>query len=132
MAMNKTQPTDASVSKFFRSLSGERARADCETLVALMRAATKSEPRMWGPSIVGFGEQRLRYASGREGDWFVVGFSPRKAALVLYSLHPKNNKALLATLGKHKTGGGCLYIRSLDDVDLKVLKALIVASVKTI
>ncbi len=129
MAELKTKKTAASVAAFLAGLDDPRARKDARTLVALMKAATGARPRMWGPSIVGFGDLRYRYASGREGDWFLMGFSPRKQGLVLYLMSGLHRHAgLLAELGKHTTGKGCLYIKKLDDVDPAVLRRLVKAA----
>ena len=122
----KTQPNEASVTAFLNGIADEKRREDCFSVLALMRKITRTEPMMWGGSIVGFGNRRYRSASGREVDWFLTGFSPRKAALTLYLMGGlESRRALLKTLGKHKTGGGCLYIRDLKDVDQRVLTALI-------
>ena len=129
----KTKKTKASVVGFLRSVEDERRRADSRTLVRMMRTVTKAEPAMWGPSIVGFGAYRYRYDSGREGDWFLTGFSPRKAALSIYEMSGfKGHDALMSRLGRFKAGKGCLYVRSLADVDLAVLKALLSASVREV
>ena len=130
MAENKTKPTALSVAAFLAALDDETKRADAKTLVKMMQVATGEKPKMWGPSIIGFGTYHYVYESGREGDMPIAGFSPRKAATVLYSLigYPGAD-ALLAKLGKHTTGKGCLYIKKLADVDLKVLDALLTNSV---
>jgi hypothetical protein len=128
-AKNKTTKTRGSVPKFLGALDDER-RKDCEALVTLMRRATRAEPKMWGPSIVGFGDRHLKYESGRELDWFVAGFSPRKNDLTLYLTG--FDEALMARLGKHKTGGGCLYIKRLSDVDVAVLEKLVKRSVQNV
>ena len=126
MAELKTKLTGASVSGFIERLPDEARRADCRELVKLMRKVTRSKPAMWGPSIVGFGRQTLHYASGRDLDWFLAGFSPRKQDLVLYLLGGyAGQSTLLRRLGKHKIGKSCLYIKRLEDVDLKVLERLI-------
>ena len=128
-AKNKTRATGASVEKFLSGLDVTR-EADCRELVAMLRRATKAEPKMWGANIVGFGDHRLKYESGRELDWFLVGFSPRKAALTLYGMGgAKLDAATAKRLGKHETGGGCLYIRKLADVDGKVLEEIVRGSV---
>jgi hypothetical protein len=128
-AKNKTRKTEASVEKFLSGLDGER-QADCRKLAAILQRVTKAEPKMWGPNIVGFGDHRLRYESGRELDWFLVGFSPRKAALTLYGMGvAKLDAATAKRLGRHETGGGCLYIRRLGDVDAKVLEEIARSSV---
>jgi hypothetical protein len=130
MAELKTTTNRASVRKFIDGIEDETRRADCRTVMKLMQDITKAEPAMWGPSIVGFGSYHYKYESGREGDWFVTGFSPRKQALTLYitSGFSKYDE-LLATLGTHKTGKSCLYIKRLDDIHLPTLKKLIKASV---
>lgn len=131
MAELKTKATNASVDKFLAGVQDERRRNDCLTVAKLMQQVTKAPPKMWGPSIVGFGDYTYRYESGRELEWFLVGFSPRKEALTLY-LMPGSLEfsAALKNLGKHKTGKGCVYIKSLDDVDQHALKALLQESVK--
>jgi hypothetical protein len=129
MADNKTKPTKLSVSSFIGALTDETKRADAKSLVKLMQRATGEEPKMWGPSIIGFGSYHYTYESGREGDMPLVGFSPRKAATVLYGTGIGDSEKLLATLGKHTTGKGCLYIKKLADVDQKVLESMIVKSV---
>ena len=127
----KTQPNAASVTAFLDGVGDERRRKDAFTVLAMMKKATKAEPKMWGGSIVGFGTRRYEYASGREGDWFVMGFSPRKAALTLYLMGGLDRHgALLKTLGKHTRAKGCLYIRDLEDVDRRVLTTLIDDSLK--
>ena len=126
MAELKTKKTKASVASFLAGVADEAKRKDCEAIVALMKKATKSEPKMWGPAIIGFGDVHLVYESGRELDWFPVGFSPRKEAIVLYlSGGLERHTALLKKLGKHKASKGCLYIKRLGDVDRKVLETLI-------
>ncbi len=126
MAENKTKPTAKSVSSFLDSCADERRRADGKVLVRLMQKVTGKKPTMWGPSIVGFDSYHYTYESGREGDAPIVGFSPRKGAQVLYgAIGFDGADALLAKLGKHSTGKGCLYIKKLEDVDMKVLEALV-------
>ena len=123
----KTKKNEASVDDFIESVQDEQVRADCLEIAKMMEQATKSKAKMWGSSIIGFGEQHLIYESGRELDWMKIGFSPRKQNITLYiSL----NESLLKKLGKHTTGKGCLYIKKLADVDKKVLKELITASAK--
>jgi len=130
MAENKTKPTKASVAAFIDALTDSTRRADAKALVKLMRNATGEPPKMLGPSIIGFGSYHYKYDSGREGDMPLVGFSPRKAATVLYCLKGSSESAeLLAKLGKHTTGKGCLYIKKLADVDQKVLEELVVKAV---
>jgi hypothetical protein len=125
MAENKTKPTKSSVSAFINSLTDETRRADAKTLVKLLQNATGEKPTMWGPAIIGFGSYHYVYDTGREGDMPLVGFSPRKAANVLYiNTSFSGAKALLNKLGKHSTHGTCLNIKKLGDVDQKVLEAL--------
>jgi len=131
MAELKTKKTEASVEDFLNGLPSEQTRVDCFEIVKIMKQATKEEPKMWGSSIIGFGSIQLKYASGREQDWMRIGFSPRKQNLTLYLSGNFNAYTdLLHKLGKHKTGGGCLYIKTLKDVDSRVLKELIHLSVK--
>lgn len=131
MAELKTKKTEASVDDFLNGVKDEATKKDCLEIVKLMKQATKADPKMWGSSIVGFGTQHLKYASGRELDWMVIGFSPRKQNLTLYIPGSLESYAeLLKKLGKHTTGKGCLYVKSLKDVDAKVLKELIQRSVK--
>jgi len=126
----KTKENDASVEAFLAK-QGDDVAADCRTIVKMMMKATGEEPRMWGASIVGFGKYAYKGASGREGEWMVTGFSPRKANLSLYILSGLDGSGtMLSKLGKHTTGKGCLYIKRLSDVDLKVLEQLIVNGVK--
>jgi hypothetical protein len=122
MAELKTKVNDASVTAFLNKITSEEKRADSFELLKLMEQVTKQKPKMWGTSIIGFGNVHLKYESGRELDWFIAGFSPRKQNLALYGF-PHNE--LLKKLGKYKTGGGCIYINKLKDVDAKVLKELI-------
>jgi hypothetical protein len=128
----KTQPTQASVLEFINQIENESRRSDCLTVLEMMRAATGAEAVMWGSSIVGFGSYHYRYASGREGDWMLVGFSPRKNDLTLYlTCGTERFKEQLPRLGKYKTSGGsCLYLKKLADVDLTVLKELIQVAVE--
>jgi Domain of unknown function (DU1801) len=127
---NKTQPTDASVAAFVAGLADERQRADSERLIALMSKVTGEPATMWGPSIIGFGSYHYRYASGREGDAPLVGFSPRKTALTLYASAGEDGRAeLLARLGPHKVGKSCVYVKRLSDVDEQVLADLVRAGV---
>jgi Domain of unknown function (DU1801) len=128
----KTKENEASVDDFIKTVPDEQKRNDCQALVRMMQKATKEKPRMWGSSIIGFGNKRYKSpASGREVDWFKIGFSPRKANLSLYLTTVINDHSpALQKLGKHKTGGGCLYINKLDDVDLKVLEQMISEAAK--
>lgn len=131
MAELKTQENDASVTEFLDAIADEKKRADAYALLEMMRKATKAEPRMWGSAIVGFGKMRYAYASGREGDWFPLGFSPRKDNLTLYSMGGWTQyPALLEKLGKHSLGKGCLYIKKLEDVDKPTLKKLVGETLK--
>jgi hypothetical protein len=129
MAELKTRVTRASVEKFLEGIKDEKKRQDCYQLLKIMKKATKAEPKMWGTSIIGFGDYHYVYASGREGDWFMAGFSPRVQNLTLYMMGGFDSDAL-KRLGKYKTGKGCLYINKLEDVDTKVLDELITKSVK--
>lgn len=125
MAELKTKQTDASVEAFLNTIDDAQKRQDAFTILAMMEATTKAKAKMWGPAIIGFGDKRLVYDNGRELDWFIMGFSPRKQNFALYvSAAVKDEQGLLATLGKHKTGKGCLYINKLSDVDSKVLQAI--------
>jgi hypothetical protein len=129
MAELKTKVTRASVEKFLEGIKDEKKREDCFQLLKIMKKATKAEPKMWGTSMIGFGDYHYVYASGREGDWFLTGFSPRAQSLTLYMMGGFD-ASTLKKLGKYKTGKGCLYINKLEDVDLKVLNELIVKSLQ--
>ena len=131
MAELKTIPTKSSVDKFLKGVIDQEKRQDCYEILKLMEISTKSKAKMWGTSIVGFGDYHYRYESGREGDWFITGFSPRKQNLTLYMMGGFHQfEDLMKQLGKHTTGKGCLYINKLEDVDTKVLKKLITQSVQ--
>jgi hypothetical protein len=131
MAELKTKKNDASVEDFLNTIKDEQIRADCFEISKLMSQVTKAEPKMWGSSIVGFGQYHYKYASGRENDWMLVGFSPRKQNITLYIMAGFDRyDELLAKLGKFTTGKSCLYIKKLADVDKKVLKKLVTESVK--
>ncbi len=131
MAELKTKVNEQSVTKFLNSIKDKQRRQECLTVLEMMKKATKTEPKMWGSSIVGFGKYHYVYASGREGDWFLTGFSPRKQSLTLYIMGGLSaHEALLQKLGKHKTGKGCLYVNKLEDLDLPTLRKLIVEGVK--
>ena len=131
MAELKTKVNQASVTKFLESISDDAKRADSHTLVEMLRTATKAEPKMWGSSIVGFDDYHYVGKSGREGDWLLAGMSPRKQNLTLYMLGGwEYHTELLAKLGKHSLGKGCLYIKRLDDVNKPVLKKLIAEALK--
>ncbi len=126
----KTKETSASVEAFIAKQS-EAVASDCRTLIKLMKKATGEEPKMWGASMVGFGRYAYKGKSGREGEWMVTGFSPRKANLTIYIMIGfEEEAALMQKLGKHTTGKSCLYIKKLSDVDLKVLESLTVKGVK--
>ena len=126
MAELKTKKTKLSVDAFIKKIPEAQKQKDSFAIVEMMEKATKAKGKMWGSSIIGFGDQHLKYESGRELDWFVMGFSPRKQNLTLY-IHGTVSKqqALLKKLGKHKTGKGCLYINKLEEIDLAVLKEII-------
>jgi hypothetical protein len=126
MAENKTKQTDASVDEYLAAIDDEARRKDCQALARLMAKATGLPPKMWGTAIAGFGSHHYKYDSGREGDICLVGFSSRKGDISLYGLNAApDREVLLPKLGKHKAGKGCLYIRRLSDIDLKVLEKLI-------
>lgn len=128
---NKTRPTDADVTGFLTSVENETRRRDGLALDALFRRVTGWTPRMWGPTMVGYGQYHYRYATGREGDFLATGFSPRKANLSIYIMPGyRDYGAILERLGKHKTGKSCLYINKLADVDAGVLEDLIRAGLK--
>ena len=131
MAEPKTRPTGASVTAFLDAVENPQRRADAKAVLKLMKALSGLKAEMWGSSIVGFGRQDLAYADGRTLDWPLIGFSPRKANLVLYLMDGYDDyAAMLAKLGKHKTGRSCLYVNKLADVDMKVLEDLIKASLE--
>lgn len=130
MVENKTKPSSGDVMAFLDKIADPVRRSDCMRLKELMQRLTGAPPLMWGDSIVGFGTYRYRYASGREGEWFLTGFSPRKQNLTLYiSCALDQYKEILSNLGKHKHGKGCLYLNKLEDIDLKVLEELISSSI---
>ena len=130
MAEAKTKPTAASVDKHLAAVATDAQRADAHSLIALMRRVTREEPKMWGPSIIGFGTYHYRYESGREGDAALAGFAIRKSDLTVYiTAGFDGQEALLATLGKHKVSKACLYIKRLSDIDLKILAKLVSRSV---
>lgn len=131
MAELKTQKTDESVDYFLNQVADEKKREDSFKIKELMAEVTGEEPKMWGSSIVGFGEYHYCYESGREGDWFLTGFSPRKRNLSLYIMAGfEDYEDLLSRLGKYKTGKACLYINKLEDVDQQVLRELVSASAR--
>jgi hypothetical protein len=124
--MAEPKTNTASVEKFLNGIADEQRRQDSFQLLEIMKAATRAEPAMWGTSIVGFGRYQYKYQSGTKGEWFLVGFSPRKQDLTLYIMSGlERYDTLLKKLGKHKTGKSCLYIKKLGDVDLSTLKQLI-------
>jgi hypothetical protein len=126
VAENKTKQTEASVQDYLASIENQARRKDCEELAQLMTKATKEPPKMWGPSIVGFGSYHYRYESGREGDMCLVGFSSRKSDISLYGLNSAvDADNLFSKFGKHKAGKGCVYIKTLADVDQKILAQLV-------
>ncbi len=130
MSQRKTTQNDADVNQFLDGVENPRRRADARQLLALMQEVTGEPPKMWGTSIVGFGSYHYRYASGREGDSLVVGFSPRKQNLAIYIMPGFSDYGeLLGRLGKYRTGKSCLYVNKLEDVDLKLLEELVRESV---
>jgi len=130
MSELKTKANKASVSKFINSVEDPQKKADCKKLLKIMKEITGAAPKMWGDSIVGFGAHSFTYASGRSGEWFLSGFSPRKQNLTLYIMSGFDKfSGILKKLGKHSTGKGCLYVKRLDDVNEEVLKELITKSV---
>lgn len=131
MAELKTKPTTTNPLDFLNAIEDAQTRVDCLSILQMMQDATGTEPVMWGPGIVGFGQYHYKSKSGREGDWFLTGFSPRKQNLSLYIMSGFDRHAeLIDKLGKYKTGVGCLYIKRLADVDREVLRELIRESVK--
>jgi hypothetical protein len=131
MAELKTMPNEQSVEAFLNSISDDKKRQDSFTILKLMEEATDEEPQMWGDSIIGFGRYKYKYASGREGEWFLTGFSPRVQNLTLYIMSGFEwYGELLDQLGNYKTGKSCLYINNLEDVDLQTLKELVEQSVE--
>ena len=132
LAQIKTRPTFASVEEFINDIPNEQKRKDSFAILEMMKKASGEEAVLWGSSIIGFGNKRYKSpATGREVDWFLIGFSPRKANLTVYLVAGlKEHAAALKKLGKHKVGGGCLYINRLEDVDVKVLKSIVEASLK--
>ena len=132
LAEIKTRETTASVEDFINSVPDEQKRKDSFVILEMMKKASGEEPKMWGSSLIGFGNKRYKSpATGREVDWLLIGFSPRKANLSLYlTMNIKEHADVLKKLGKHKTGVGCLYINKLEDIDLKVLKGIIAIALK--
>jgi hypothetical protein len=129
MGEAKTRLTGASVDKFLDAIENDQVRDDCRTIAGIMEKAAKAPPRMWGTSIVGFGTQRTTYASGREAEWMLTAFSPRKQNITLYLGHLDEQRDLLDKLGTHSCGKGCLYIKRLSDVHLPTLTKLVKSSV---
>ena len=126
----KTKLNDGAVNEFINGIESELKRNVSFKIIEMMKKITKSEPKMWGDSIIGFGNYHYKYASGREGDWFLCGFSPRKQNLSIYIMSGFNKyENILRKLGKHKTGKGCLYVKNLEEIDLKVLENLLKQSV---
>lgn len=131
MAELKTKPTKESVKDFLNRISDEERRADCFAVAKIMEEITGEKPKMWGPSIVGFGSFHYKYASGREGDWLMMGFSPRKKDLTLYLMMGfEKHGDLMEKLGKHSSSKSCLYIKRLSDIHIPTLKKLIKVSLK--
>jgi hypothetical protein len=126
----KTKPTDLPVTVFIAAIADEKRRADCRAVLGLMQEITGAEPKMWGASMVGFGRYRYRHESGRDGEWFLTGFSPRKSDLTLYlTTGFESPPELMQKLGKHKSGRSCLSVRKLEDIDFATLRELLVRSV---
>ncbi|HUF27193.1 MAG TPA: DUF1801 domain-containing protein [Gemmatimonadaceae bacterium] len=131
MSENRTKPTDESVDAFLSAVPDEERRADCRRVLDIMREITGKEPRLWGRGMIGFDSYHYRYGSGREGDWFITGFSPRKNDLTIYIMAGFDRyEELMGRLGKHRTGKSCLYLKRLADVDPELLKELIAESVR--
>ena len=131
MAELKTKRNDNSVEAFLNGITEARMRDDAFTILELMKKITRAEPTMWGSSIIGFGSYHYKYDSGREGDWFIAGFSPRKQNLTFYIMPGiERYGELLKKLGKYKTGRSCLYVKTLDDIDLATLKEMLKQAVK--
>lgn len=129
----KTQPTSVSPAKFLAGLEDDKKRTDAEWLLQMMEAVTGEPAVMWGPSIIGFGTYRYQYPSGREGEWMLTGFSPRKTALTVYLMSGVERETeLLAKLGKYKTGKSCLYLKRLSDVNTEVLREMVAISVQKV
>ena len=131
LAEIKTKPTAVDVAGYIDSFADEQKRKDSHVIVKLMEKATKQKAKMWGTSIIGFGDVRYKSPkTDREVDWFKIGFAPRKANITLYLMNITVHAEALKKLGKHKLGGGCLYINKLADVDMKVLEKMITVSAK--
>ena len=132
MAKNKTTETQNSVASFLKTIKDEQKRKDCSTIIDLLTKHTGLEPKMWGTAIVGFGSYHYKYESGREGDAPLAGLSPRANAITLYLCNAKEKAELLKKLGKHKIGGGCVYIQKLEDIDTAILIKMVDNSIKYI
>lgn len=133
MQENKTQATEQSVEEFLNNIEDPNQKKDCIILHKLMKEITKSEGKMWGDSIAGYGDYHYKYASGREGDWFKIGFSPRKGKITIYlSYGFESNIDLMSKLGKHKTAKACLYIKKIEDIDQTILKELMIETINKI
>ena len=131
LAVIKTKQTSDSVTGFIDKIAAEQKRKDSHVILKMMEKATKEKPKMWGSSIIGFGNVCYKSpTSGREVDWFKIGFSPRKANITVYLIDMKRHADALPELGKHKTGSGCLYINKLEDIDIKILEKMIAAAAK--
>ncbi len=131
LAVIKTKPTSLNVNDYIDGIADEQKRKDSHTILKLMEKAMKEKPKMWGSSMIGFGDVRYKSpATGREVDWFKIGFSPRKANLSLHLMDLKRHADSFSKLGKYKTGSGCLYINKLEDIDLKILEKIITAAAK--
>jgi hypothetical protein len=131
LAVIKTKPTSSSVEDFIYSITDEQKRKDSFIILQLMEKAMKEKPKMWGSSMIGFGDVRYKSpATGREVDWFKIGFSPRKANLSLHLIDLQRHSDAMNKLGKFKTGSGCLYINKLEDVDINILEKIIFAAAK--
>lgn len=130
MAELKTKPTEDNPARFISQVDGEVMRKDCRVLLKLMKEVTSKTPRMWSSKVIGFGEYHYKYESGRKGEWFVIGFAPRKRNLTIYIMNGFSNYgSLMKELGKYKTAKSCLYIKRLEDIDLNVLRQLVKKSV---
>src|SRR5688500_13623158 len=133
MGQIKTKPTDQSVDDYIAAIEDERSQRDCKTLLKLMKRVTGEKPKLWMNNTVGFGTFHYKSKSGQEGDWYVTGFAPRKANLTLHLMAGFDQfHDLMWNLGKYKTGKGCLYIKSLDEVDMNVLEELVLKSMKRV
>lgn len=132
MAEQKTKPTAQTVESFLDKIESEQVRDDCAGLIKIMKKITGAPPKMWGPSIIGFGQYHYQYESGHEGYSCLTGFSPRKANISLYVMGSDNRVKLLEKLGKHKAAKGCVYIKKLEDVNISVLEELIKSSVEAL